>query len=55
MMDMKSKKRANRNNDEDDDDEDGSKAKRYKKISIYERENLGELPFDIEGNDDDDD
>lgn len=42
MMDMRSKRRPK----EDEDEDSPRRAK--KKISIYERDNLGELPFEIE-------
>ena len=41
---MRSKRRP-----KEEEDEDDSPRKRKKKQSIYERDNLGELPFDIEG------
>lgn len=46
MMEMRSKRRP-----KEEEDEEDSPRKRKKKMSIYERDNLGELPFDIEADD----
>ena len=45
-MEMRSKRRP-----KEEEDEEDSPRKRKKKMSIYERDNLGELPFDIEADD----